>query len=370
MSFENEKLKINVSDFQKVSAVTAVILQTVLGFALAHTTDGATQSLLGALYILVKYTAPMFIFAIVYNMVKVSHKHHYWDFLKEKCLELVVPYILWTFVYLAVLPNVQQKVPYDSIGTFLLKCLVGDAGPHLWYTVMMLQIQLCMPLFIWLGYKVFTQKRFVWPVLGLATVLYVAWYVFYQQFIFTGSYHDSWYLLDRFVFSFLIYGIYGVAAFRYHEQLFKVLHVVRFLMVPAILLSGMVAIQNFLNYSDEISFGNTTYLNTTQSIYSLVVILSVFYLASVLIQHNSRVLPAVKFLSTYAYRSYLANVFVFQMLVKVFGPTWLKLPTGWMIIFAYFMTVMGSFIVAYGLHVIFEAIRPKKVVPQKYSKVI
>lgn len=68
--FENKKNKINVSDFQKVSAVTAVMMQTILSFALANSHSATNTAFLGTFYVIVKYTAPMFIFAIVYNMVK------------------------------------------------------------------------------------------------------------------------------------------------------------------------------------------------------------------------------------------------------------------------------------------------------------
>lgn len=82
--FENKKIKINVSDFQKVSAVTAVMMQTILSFALANSHSATNTAFLGTFYVIVKYTAPMFIFAIVYNMVKTSQHLSYWEFLKEK----------------------------------------------------------------------------------------------------------------------------------------------------------------------------------------------------------------------------------------------------------------------------------------------
>ncbi len=63
--FENKKIKINVSDFQKVSAVTAVMMQTILSFALANAHNETTATFIGTFYVMVKYTAPMFIFAIV-----------------------------------------------------------------------------------------------------------------------------------------------------------------------------------------------------------------------------------------------------------------------------------------------------------------
>lgn len=45
--FENNDLKINISDFQKVFAVTAVMMQTILTFALSNTQDEKTAAFIG-----------------------------------------------------------------------------------------------------------------------------------------------------------------------------------------------------------------------------------------------------------------------------------------------------------------------------------
>ncbi|MGM0123086.1 hypothetical protein IGI37_000452 [Enterococcus sp. AZ194] len=355
--FENKKIKINVSDFQKVFAVTAVMMQTILTFALGNTHNETTAAFIGAFYVVMKYTAPMFIFAIVYNMVKTSQHLTYVEFLKEKFFELVVPYLLWTTAYLFVFPAVQQKAPYTDAGSFLLKYVTGDGGPHLWYTVMMLQIQLLMPFFIWLGYKVFNDKKRVLPVLFLATVLYVLWYLFYQNQVFAGVHKEDWYLLDRLVVSFVLYGIYGAAAFRYHEVLYNVLNKIRFALIPIGLVITMLAISSLLAAPGDVSFGNAPYLNTIQSLYSLLIVLSVFLFASKMILKNSFCLPAFKWLSTYAYRTYLGNVFVFQTLLLVFKDTWLKLPSGIMIIVAYLMTATCAFFLSFILHILWSSVK-------------
>ncbi|WP_430612590.1 acyltransferase family protein [Enterococcus sp. DIV0876] len=355
--FENKELKINISDFQKVFAVTAVMMQTILTFALANTHDEKTAAFIGTFYVLVKFTAPLFIFAIVYNMVKTSQHVTYFEFLKEKFFELVVPYVLWTTAYLWLFPAVQQAQPYTDMASFLLKYVTGDGAPHLWYTVMMLQIQLLMPFFVWLGYKVFTNKKAVWPVLVIATVLYVAWYVFYQTQVYAGPHHDNWYLLDRFVFSFMIYGIYGEAALMYHEAVYKFLYKIRFALLPVGLALGLASANQLMTYTGDVTFAHAPYLNTLQSLYSLVVIMGVFMFGSTMIQKQSTMLPKFKWLSTYAYRTYLANVFVFQVLLLCFKSYLLQLPIGIMILVAYLATASCAFLLSYILHVLWEAVK-------------
>lgn len=355
--FENKEIKINVSDFQKVAAVTAVMMQTILTFALANVHQERTAAFIGIFYVLVKYTAPMFIFAIVYNMVKTSQHLTYWEFLKEKFFELVVPYVLWTTAYLWLFPAVQQGAVYTNVGSFLLEYITGNAAPHLWYTVMMLQIQLLMPFFVWLGYKVFNEKKRVFPVLLVATVLYVIWYIFYQRLVLNGAYHDSWYLLDRFVASFMIYGIYGEAALMYHEAVFAFLNKIRYALLPIGLVLALFSTKHLLDFSGDVSFANAPYLNTLQSLYSLVIVFAVFMLASRMILRNAAQLRVVKWLSTYAYRTYLANVFVFQVLLLLFKTTWLQLPTGIMIVVAYLTTASCAFLTSAVLHTIWSKIK-------------
>lgn len=70
-----------------------------------------------------------------------------------------------------------------------------------------------------------------------------------------------------------------------------------------------------------------------------------------MILKKSATLPIFKWLSLYAYRSYLGNVFVFQMLLLVFKDTWLRLPTGFMIIVAYCCTATCAFLLSYLLHI-------------------
>ncbi|OTO17047.1 hypothetical protein A5878_001623 [Enterococcus sp. 3G6_DIV0642] len=235
--------------------------------------------------------------------------------------------------------------------------MTGDAAPHLWYTIMMLQIQLLMPFFVWLGYKVLTKKKAVWPVLIVATALYVVWYVFYDRQVFEGPHHESWYLLDRFVFSFVIYGIYGEAALIYHETVYRFLYKIRYAFLPVGLALGLLSANHLLHYAGDLSFAHAPYLNTLQSLYSLVLIFAVFMFGSTMIKNNAPQLGTFKWLSTYAYRSYLANVFVFQVLLLCFKDLLLQLPMGIMIIVAYLATASCGFLTSYVLHVLWVTIK-------------
>lgn len=92
------------------------------------------------------------------------------------------------------------------------------------------------------------------------------------------------------------------------------------------------------------------YLDLLQSAYSLLIIGLVFYLGTQGIAKKIRLLPIVKWIATYAYRSYLANVFVFQLVLKLVHPFLTNQPVSLVILVLY----MGTFVGSFGLTVVIE----------------
>lgn len=156
---KEQPINLNISDFLKVFAVASVILQTVLSYVLTHSPQTEAMNSIGSFYRMSKYSAPMFIFAIIYNTVLKSQAESYLEFLKEKFYELVLPYVVWSSLYLYAFPSLQQRMPYETPLGFLGKVLSGDGAAHLWYAVMMLQFQLFMPYFIWLATRITKNKK-------------------------------------------------------------------------------------------------------------------------------------------------------------------------------------------------------------------
>ena len=130
---KEQPINLNISDFLKVFAVASVILQTVLSYVLTHSPQTEAMNSIGSFYRMSKYSAPMFIFAIIYNMVLKSQAESYLEFLKEKFYELVLPYVVWSSLYLYAFPSLQQRMPYETLLGFLGKVLSGDGAAHILY---------------------------------------------------------------------------------------------------------------------------------------------------------------------------------------------------------------------------------------------
>lgn len=343
----------DLGDYLKMCACTAVMMQSVLSLVLSTQPSATTQLGMGTLYDLVKFTAPAFIFGILYTSTRVSFPRQltsYPQHLRQQWSALFVPTIWWTLIYLVIFPQVQQVTTYHSVGSFLWQFINGNAAPHLWYNTMMLQFIILMPFFWWLARWVHQQPRRAWIVTGLTVIGYGAWLWFYAANILHGTHQQSWYLLDRLFISFIIYAIAGVLTWCYQDTLARWLHRGRWLLALAgIAVFGWTFMQ-LLSHGTPVSFANAPYYQPSMTLYALIVISLIAVIGWHQIRTQSRVLPVVHWLATYAYRAYLANVFWLQVLWRLGGQNlnghpWLQ------IIGCYLLTWLLSFGSAYGLHV-------------------
>lgn len=323
-------------------------MQSVLSFLLndAHTTSDL--ALLGIIFNLVKYTAPAFIFAIVYGMVKGNQHTRVGHFYKEKFMELVVPYILWATASLIVFPNIQLNGHVNSFWSLIECYFLGNASPQYWYTVMMLQFQLLMPVIIFVCYKFLAKSSRVIPVLVGSSIVFAGWLRLYDTYVFHGVYSNSLKYLDRVFISYFIYALLGGIAWVYKERFDKVIHRIQFILIPALLLLLVWTNHEFFNFGFEhMTFINIIYLKPSMTLYSLVVTFLVYIFAKHLIIRQSRTLPFYKWLSVYAYRAFTANVFILQIVLYLYGNLNRQLPFFVSVLLVFLLTVTCSFLTVY-----------------------
>lgn len=315
----------DIGDYLKVFACTAVMGQPILSLIIQGQPPHI-QTNLGSVYNLIKYTAPAFIFGILYTDIRQHNLLGYFDvraYYRNIVQSLFLPTVIWTTIYLTVMPNLQQGHPYHSVGWFLWQFVNGNAAPHLWYNSMMLQFAVLAPCFwflhVWI--KAGDRHRGFW-VFIITAIIYFAWIAFYDHFVFHGPQEHQWYLLDRLFISFLIYGVYGVLAWDY-RRLYN--HwVIRYWPVFLVILAAMFVKTNheLRSYGWPIHLSNATYYKPSMVIYSLMVIclVSTFAVHDQL-RHHHQIQKVFHNLADMAYRAYLGNVFFEQLIWRmVDGP--------------------------------------------------
>ncbi len=253
-------------------------------------------------------------------------------------------------MYLLLMPDVQQGQPYTNFSQFTWQFINGNAAPHLWYNTMMLQFIICMPFFWWLArWAVKTPRRFYGTLL-VTTAGYLGWLVLYNDLVVKGPQPQAWYLLDRVLISFVIYGIFGALAWKKYHSLTQLLR--RYWGLVAV---GFVGAFIWTNLELRacgypVNLANASYYQPSMTLYSLAVIGLIAALAGLNLRQHTRVLGPIHFLATYAYRAYLANVFWLQILWRGFGHQLSVNHPVWTIISCYGLTWILAFASAYGLH--------------------
>ncbi|QFR67355.1 acyltransferase family protein [Furfurilactobacillus rossiae] len=315
---ENDPNRTDVGDFLKVFACTAVMLQTVLGFALDVGPSTAQQSWIIGWYNAVKFTAPAFIFGILYTTVRTTSLRtlhgDYLPYLQTQWTALFTPTIWWTLAYLVLMPSLQQRERFDGLVSFNWQFVNGNAAPHLWYNTMMLQFIILMPLFVGLTRWLTGHSGRGVAVSLITLVGYVWWVAIYDVEVFNGPRANDWYLLDRVFISFILYAIAGILLWVFRDQLIPLL--TRWWWIAAVTLIWSWWRNNveLKSFNVGLTFANAPYLKPAGVVYALSAIVLIIALALWLIKRQSQLLPTVHFLAVYAYRAFLGNVFWMNLL--------------------------------------------------------
>lgn len=339
-------------DFLKIAAVSAVFLQSILGYGLNQHPNEATQILIGMLYNLVKYTAPAFIFGILFTNTKsqLGPNFHLKKFYLHILKAFFLPFYLWGIIYLLVFPSLQQVNHYHDWASFLWQLVNGNAAPHLWYAVMMLQFLLLMPLFNfiveWID-KNYYQRIHKFTFILLITILLASlWLIFYDKLIFHGPHMHDWYLFDRFFMSFLLYGNLGMISAIFFEYYAQFLIKWKYLIAIIFVLSLIAINIELFRFGLPVKLVNAPYYKPSMSLYDLSVIFLISYLSLKLEKSHHRISTIIHNLANIAYLAYLPNAMWSWLCWTIFGAKLFEINSFLAILLVYILTWILSFLTA------------------------
>lgn len=308
----------DIGDYLKVFACTAVMSQPIMSIIINLPQSQQTQVGFGILYNLVKYTAPAFIFGILYTTIRTSDLNghfSYFKHLQKNWSNLFVPTIWWTLIYLLGMPWLQQGNKFNSFGTFCWQFINGNAAPHLWYNTMMLQFIILMTFFWLISRYVRNNIKRGFAVAIVTLILYLSWLAFYDYYVFHGVHQNDWYLLDRVFISFFIYAVFGGLAWQFRSYFNEFITKFWWLIVVIFILCFIWTNYELSQFGYPLNFYNAPYYKPSMTFYCLAVICLIA--AFCLYQVRKRQINSLKifhFLAIYAYRAYLANVFWNQLI--------------------------------------------------------
>ncbi|WP_295747198.1 hypothetical protein [uncultured Limosilactobacillus sp.] len=344
----------DIGDYLKVIANGMVMLQPIIALTVKMPLAANDQRILASLYNLVKFTSPAFIFGIVFTVIRQSDGRKNLkmpDYARDQWANNFWPTLIWTVIYLLVMPNLQQREHYHNIATFCWQVVSGNAAPHLWYSVMMLQFLIIMPVIKWTTNYVGHNRQRLIAVWLIVTGIYGCWLWFYDQYVFNGPQANHWYLLNRLFISFLIFGFYGGLAWNFHKEIQRWLYYGWWAVVMVYVGTYLWTRQQFFAFHDLTNLVDDTYYRPSMAIYALAVIALIYMICIVQkVYQMKRSLKTIHFLAFYAYRAFLANVFWDRILWGLFL---YKIASRWLLpgIFATWVcTWLCSYLSVYLLH--------------------
>lgn len=330
LQMDLQKRKVHEIHVFKTLAFLAVVMQSSLSFCIGPKTAGPEQSvIIGILFNLVKFSAPVFIFVVGFHLVQHTGRHarrhaRYGPYLASKWNEVIVPYLCWSAVYLLFLPSLNTW-GNESFVRILQSIVLGTAAPHLWYVVMVFQFHLLMPLFLlifyWMKGHLHSVKFLLFTVIGI-TLLYLGLMWASSSYIFNGEFltdHVWLRFTDR---SFLAYSIYfllgGIAALT--------LHTWRRFVRKSLIINVFIFLGLFFTVGYELLAFNgvaaidlkvSTYLKPTMFLYIISEMILLYGLSMVIVRARSFLFKLLSFIGNYTFPSYLGHFFFLQMIVLI-----------------------------------------------------
>lgn len=326
LQMELQKRKVHEIHVFKTLAFLAVVMQSSLSFCIGLKTAGPEQSvIIGILFNLVKFSAPVFIFVVGFHLVQHTERHsRYGPYFASKWNEVIVPYLCWSAVYLLFLPsfNTWGNEGFISI---LQSIVLGTAAPHLWYVVMVFQFHLLMPLFLlifyWMKVHLHSVKFLVFTVIGI-TLLYLGLMWASSSYIFNGEFLTDYVWLrftDRsflaYFFYFLLGGIAVLSLHTWRRFVRKSLIINVFIFLGLFFTVGYELLA--FNGVGAIDLQVSTYLKPTMFLYIISEMILLYGLSMVIVRARSFLFKLLSFIGNYTFPSYLGHFFFLQMIVSI-----------------------------------------------------
>lgn len=197
------------------AAMGVVVLLHVLGYAVAVVPGAGGDPFLPMASVASLRFARQ-IFMVITGFVLT---YQYWGrtvepgpFLNRRVQSVVVPYLVWSAIYLTVLPALGGATGIDVWNPWAVieALLTGGAMYHLYYIVLTLQFYLLFPWWIRWFQSLAPKRRQGWTIFLAAAGLVLLYVDFHWTLQYTSS--AKWFLYrDRFLAYYFVYFLFGSA---------------------------------------------------------------------------------------------------------------------------------------------------------------
>ncbi|WP_199613601.1 acyltransferase [Paenibacillus alkalitolerans] len=174
-------------DIYRALGIFAVIIIHVTSFPMDQLEDETFQHFFYMFFNYASHFAvPSFLFlsgiVLFYNYVKRDREGENWvlHFYKKRLLNILVPYLIWSFFYFICVQLINDTNIFFNIKTYFINLATGKNYTHLYYFVIILQLYILFPLFLKLVISSdLIRKKFVF----LAVIVQIVFFLINKWFI-------------------------------------------------------------------------------------------------------------------------------------------------------------------------------------------
>ncbi|ACJ33837.1 acyltransferase [Anoxybacillus flavithermus] len=296
----------------KSLAFLAVVFQSALLYVMNHRSPHPEEAIMLSIWFqFVKFSAPVFVFLVGFHIAQQNESIHYSRYMVHKWRELIVPYITWSSIYFVF----SHPHAFEAMKQLLL----GEAAPHLWYVVMIVQFHLLIgaivPFFRWLNEKKYWKLFII-----VSAIIYMSFITLISPVVQSKSYVH--YLDRTFLSYFFYFGLGGMAAYTlpaWRKFVIRAIPLNTFLFLSLFIFVGYELFTSQSIFSIDLS--TITYLKPSMVLYVTSEIFLLYGLSITIVQAKSRLYKALRFISQYTYGAYIGHIFFLYVFAAIIPTT-------------------------------------------------
>ena len=296
---------------QELSVVRGIALWAVVGihtFSMGTTNIEVGETgyfLYKIIHTLLQFAVPCFIFLasilLSYNLG--DKKQKLVGFYKKKGMRILVPYFVWTFIY--VIPKMFKGwIPFDSLwskDSWLYWFLWGKGHDHLYFMSVMVQICIVAPLFIF-GIRLIMRyaKKYSTPIIITGAVVgQVVLYLIYKRYIYSWIHSSATLMISYFLL--IVMGIY--IGFNY-DNFIKWLEKRKSIVIIGTMISASIYIVLVYRMANQIQI-STTFYQMNWYVYTFLVSMLLVLIARKI--QDKKFTKYISWIGTYSFGIYLIH---------------------------------------------------------------
>jgi len=279
--------------------------------------------------ILTRFSVPIFFFISAFGLFlnRNQKPFNYRDFLKRRINVVLIPYTVWSLIYLLHLSLSEGNPAVLTFRNISTALFYGLGSYHLYFLVILLWFYLLMPLWqSWL--RIIVRQPLAW-----LTILYIlqTGFNYYSVTMLNTATGSDWldtalkYRLNYWVFHYLFIFLLGAVCAEFYESFTDLLTRYRHVIV----ITGIISLASMaayyyhliydLQYTCEMTSSTLHQLHPLGIFYTFAMTLLLFFLFRQYIapRHESALAVALQNLGANSYVIYLVHPLVMQYLAKL-----------------------------------------------------